>query len=90
MTKEIFIVNSEEGTKVVSANVLANELKKSLEGTKVKRCDIESMATEAVRANTGKAISIEDHLAALERYRNALIEYSELTPYSYFTKSDKL
>lgn len=81
--KKVFIVNSEQGTRVITANVLANDLKKTLEKP-VKRRDVELFAEEAVNDNSGKALDANEYVDMLSNYGRTLENYSALTPYTFY------
>ena len=81
--KKVFIVNSEQGTRVITANVLANDLKKTLDNP-VKRRDVELFAEEAVNDNNGKALDANEYVDMLSKYCRTLETYSALTPYTFY------
>ena len=80
--KKVFIVNSEQGTRVITANVLADDIKKTLEKP-VKRRDVELFAEEAVNDNSGKALDANEYVDMLSNYGRTLENYSALTPYTF-------
>lgn len=81
--KKVFIVNSEQGTRVITANVLANDLKKTLDKP-VKRRDVELFAEEAVNDNSGRALDANEYVDMLSNYSRTLENYSTLTPYTFY------
>ena len=81
--KKVFIVNSEQGTRVITANVLANDLKKTLDKP-VKRRDVELFAEEAVNDNSGRALDANEYVDMLSNYGRTLENYSALTPYTFY------
>ena len=81
--KKVFIVNSEQGTRVITANVLADDIKKTLEKP-VKRRDVELFAEEAVNDNSGKALDANEYVDMLSNYGRTLENYSALTPYTFY------
>lgn len=81
--KKVFIVNSEQGTRVITANVLANDLKKTLDKP-VKRRDVEFFAEEAVNDNSGRALDANEYVDMLNNYGRTLENYSALTPYTFY------
>ena len=81
--KKVFIVNSEQGTRVITANVLANDLKKTLDKP-VKRRDVELFAEEAVNDNNGRALDANEYVDMLSNYGRTLENYSALTPYTFY------
>ena len=85
--KKVFIVNTEDGTRVISANVLAKDIQEIIKEngfTEVKRKDVELFAEETVQENFGKAISYLEYKPALKQYVDCLVEYTKLTPYQFF------
>ena len=85
--RPIFIVNDEEkGTKVVSENVLTNDIREAFKNngsTNYKRCDVESLARDVVMDNAGKAIAQEAYDKMVAHYVFVLQEYNTLTPYRF-------
>jgi len=81
--KKVFIVNSEQGTRVITENVLATDLKKNL-NKPVKRVDVELFAKDAVDENNGRALNGNEYDTMVSNYCRALEEFAELTPYSYY------
>lgn len=83
--KKVFIVNSEQGTRVITANVLANDIKKTI-NKQVKRRDIELFAEEAVNDNCGTAMDANEYINLITNYCKALENFSELTPYIFYKR----
>ena len=85
MVKEIFIVSSKEGAKVVSARVLANDVREVLKkhGTEYKRCDVESITNDAIRDNIAKVFDEPIYQELVEHLAVAIEEFTHLTPYQY-------
>lgn len=85
--KPLFIVNDEQnGTKVVSENVLTNDIRESLKNrgiTEYKRCDVESLAHDVVIEHAGKAISCESYQSMIANYVQVLITFHIITPYIF-------
>lgn len=81
--KKVFIVNSEQCTRVISANVLANDLKGIL-NKPVKRRDVELFAEEAVNDNSGRALDANEYTDMLTNYCRTLEQFSDLTPYTFY------
>lgn len=83
--KPLFIVNDEQnGTKVVSENVLTNDIRESLKNRgEYKRCDVESLAHDVVIENAGKAISGESYQRMIANYVQVLTTFHTITPYIF-------
>lgn len=85
--KPLFIVNDEKnGTKVVSENVLTNDIREAFKNngsTNYKRCDVESLAHDVVMDNAGKAITQAEYDKMIAHYVYALQEYNNITPYRF-------
>ena len=85
--KPLFIVNDEKnGTKVVSENVLTNDIRESLKNrgiTEYKRCDVESLAHDVVIEHAGKAIDSEDYQRMIANYVQVLTTFHTITPYIF-------
>ena len=85
--KPLFIVNDEQnGTKVVSENVLTNDIRESMKKkniTSYKLCDVESLAHDVVIENAGKAIDGETYQRMLHNYVQVLTTFHEITPFIF-------
>ena len=85
--KPLFIVNDEQnGTKVVSENVLTNDIREALKRNNItdyKRCDVESLAHDVVIENAGKAIIGESYQRMLHNYVQVLTTFHTITPYIF-------
>jgi len=90
MSKEIFIVNGTEGTKIVSARVLAADIRKKLENQSYKRCDVESISKDLVRDYKGRAVTEEDYVTLVNHTACVMTEYNVLTPYKYMIARDSM
>ena len=85
--KPLFIVNDEQnGTKVVSENVLTSDIRESLKNkgiSEYKRCDVESLAHDVVIEHAGKAISGESYQRMIANYVQVLTTFHTITPYIF-------
>ena len=85
--KPLFIVNDEQnGTKVVSENVLTNDIRESLKNrgiSEYKRCDVESLAHDVVMDKAGKAIDSEDYQRMIANYVQVLTTFHTITPFIF-------
>ena len=85
MVKEIFIVSTKDGAKVVSARVLANDVREVLKkhGSEYKRCDVESITNDAIHDNIAKVFDEPVYQELVEHLAVAIEEFTHLTPYQY-------
>lgn len=85
MVKEIFIVSSKEGAKVVSARVLATDVREVLKkhGAEYKRCDVESITFDAIHDNLAKVFDEPVYQEMVEHLAEAVEKFTNLTPYQY-------
>lgn len=89
--KLAFIVNLDgDGAKIVTPLILSKEIRFAIKEktdrvptVKVKQCDIDSFAGDAVREYAGTAMSGQDYNSLIESAVVALEGYSSLTPYEY-------
>lgn len=83
--KNLFLVNTEKGPRVITESVLATDLKEKVgQEVKVKRHYFDDFATGAVEANNGSAITEAEYNSMLTQYACAIITFASMTPYAFY------
>lgn len=81
-TNNVFIVNDEQGPRVITQGTLEKDIQSRLTA-KVKTKDVESYAQDLIGHLNGKAINRAEYDTALAEAETALTGFSTLTPWAF-------